>query len=142
MTSTMPETDTTTTYALTVSRDDQWWMIRIPALDGVNGNIEGLTQARRLADVPREATDYICTVADVAPSTVVLDTQIKVGDVDLTARSESVEAARTAAAEATARLSELSTELAHDLAHEGVPLRDIGTALGVSYQRAHQLTAD
>ncbi|MFD4439764.1 hypothetical protein ACFWPK_08275 [Nocardia sp. NPDC058519] len=61
-----------TAYHLEVFRDDRWWMIRIPQLDGLNGNIEGLTQARRHADIAKEATDYICTVADVAASTVEL----------------------------------------------------------------------
>ncbi|MFD3704088.1 hypothetical protein ACFWUP_13150 [Nocardia sp. NPDC058658] len=59
-----------TTYRIEVSRDGNWWMLRIPQLDGLNGNVEGLTQARRHADIPTEATDYVCTVADIAPSTV------------------------------------------------------------------------
>ncbi|MGP9723014.1 hypothetical protein ACT3SZ_03225 [Corynebacterium sp. AOP40-9SA-29] len=60
-------------YEVTVTRDDKWWMIRIPGLDGVNGNIEGLAQARRFADVEPEARSYIATVADVDPSTVSLN---------------------------------------------------------------------
>jgi hypothetical protein len=61
-----------TAYHLEVFRDDCWWMIRIPQLDGLNGNIEGLTQARRHADIATEATDYIRTVADVPASAVEL----------------------------------------------------------------------
>lgn len=43
-------------------------MIRLPPLDGVNGNLHGLTQARQLEEIEQEAVDYICTVAAVAPS--------------------------------------------------------------------------
>jgi hypothetical protein len=34
-----------------------------------------------------------------------------------------------------------ASALAHEMADEGVPVRDIGEVLGVSYQRAHQLAS-
>ncbi len=39
-------------YEIEVYRDDCWWMIRIPAVDG-------LTQARRLSEVDYMARDYL-----------------------------------------------------------------------------------
>ena len=63
------------TYRVTVTRDDRWWMIAVPELKGYarpDGTIKlsETTQARRLSDVTREATDFICTVTDKAPSEV------------------------------------------------------------------------
>lgn len=128
-----------TTYRIDVSRDDRWWMIRIPQLDGINGNIEGLTQARRYADIAKEATDYICTVADVAPSTVELVVTVHVGETDVTAAAEEVSQARAEAARQEAHAMRVATATARQLAAEGVPVRDIGAVLGVTFQRASQL---
>ncbi|UGT53166.1 HicB family toxin-antitoxin system [Nocardia asteroides] len=128
-----------TIYRIEVSRDDRWWMIRIPQLDGVNGNIEGLTQARRYADIGKEATNYICTVADVAPSSVELDVTAHVGDTDVTAAAAEVSAARAEAARQEAHAMALATATARRLAADGVPVRDIGAVLGVTFQRAAQL---
>lgn len=128
-----------TTYHIAVSRDDRWWMIRIPQLDGVNGNIEGLTQARRYADIAKEATDYICTVADVAPSTIELAITAHVGNTDVTAAAEEVARARAEAARHEAHAMQVATATARRLAADGVPVRDIGAVLGVTFQRASQL---
>ncbi|MFE3545994.1 HicB family toxin-antitoxin system [Nocardia sp. NPDC059177] len=128
-----------TVYRIDVSRDDRWWMIRIPQLDGVNGNIEGLTQARRYADISKEATDYICTVADIAPSTVELSITAHVGDTDVTAAAEELARARAEAARQEARAMTIATATARLLAADGVPVRDIGAVLGVTFQRASQL---
>ncbi|MFD4434084.1 HicB family toxin-antitoxin system [Nocardia sp. NPDC058497] len=114
-------------------------MIRIPQMDGVNGNIEGLTQARRYADIAKEATDYICTVADVAPSTVELAITAHVGGTDVTAAAEEVSRARAEAARQEAHAMKVATATARRLAADGVPVRDIGAVLGVTFQRASQL---
>ena len=44
-------------YEVNVRRDGEFWLIQIPALDGV-------TQAERLEDVEMMARDYIATVTD------------------------------------------------------------------------------
>lgn len=127
------------TYDVTVTRDRRWWMIRIPELDGVNGNIEGITQARRLSDIGDEARSYISTVADIAPSTVSMSISVRVGDTDISARAAELSRAREEADAAAEKVAELSAGVAGDLVAAGVPVRDVGTVLGVSHQRAHQL---
>ncbi|ODQ84906.1 hypothetical protein [Mycolicibacterium holsaticum] len=66
------------TYQVKVARADRWWMITVPELDGyVRGdgsiNVSDTTQARRRADVAREARGFICTVTNQAPSQVDLE---------------------------------------------------------------------
>ena len=51
------------TWVYTVYRDGKWWMIQIPALDG-------LTQAMSEDAVEDQARDYVATVLDVEPSDV------------------------------------------------------------------------
>lgn len=48
-------------YAVNVTRDGEWWMMAVPAIDG-------LTQARRLSDVERMARELVAveTGADLA----------------------------------------------------------------------------
>jgi hypothetical protein len=52
-----------TTYPVTITREDGWWMVHIPDLDG-------LTQTRRLADAEAAARSWIVVTDDVAPSSV------------------------------------------------------------------------
>jgi hypothetical protein len=122
-------------YQVVVTRDGRWWMIHVPAIDG-------LTQARRLADVEQMARELIAVTLDVRLSEVAVE--VTFGDIDgipvgsciKTISTEKAEAARLEA-DAAARTKFLVKEL---VAH-GVPLRDIGELLGISFQRAGQLAA-
>jgi hypothetical protein len=132
------------TYQVKVSRDDRWWMIDVPELDGyVNAdgaiNLSTTTQARRLADVPGEALDFICTVTDSAPSTVAVTISITVADIDVTAEAQRVAHDRQLAEQHAAAAQAQARELARSLAEHGVAVRDVGEVLGVSFQRAQQL---
>ncbi|GAS98816.1 Gp30 [Mycolicibacterium canariasense] len=134
------------TYKVTVTRDDRWWMVTVPELDGYvtpSGavNIGGTTQARRLGEVKSQAIDYICTVTDSAPSDVAVDITLCVDGVDVTQRAAKVAADRAAAERAAAAAAEGARELARELAARGVAVRDVGEVLGVSFQRAQQLIA-
>ena len=121
------------TYEAHVTRDGKWWMIYVPAVDG-------LTQARRISDVTRMAKELIAVTLDVPLSTVdVHVASLVVDGVDVLERARQVRAAREQAAKLESEAVDGAAALAHELADEGVPVRDIGEVLGVSYQRAHQL---
>lgn len=122
-------------YEIHVRRDDGWWVVRIPAIDGV-------TQARRLEDIAAEARDFIVLDQDVAPSSVEIDiTSIVVCDHEFVAAIRDVTTTREAAKAAEADAMAKTRDLARALADAKVPVRDIGEALGLSHQRAHQLVS-
>lgn len=120
------------TYDVEVTRDGKWWMIAIPAIDG-------LTQTRRLADAEAEAIDYIAVDIDVAKSTVSVNLHIVIDGLDASSESETVRALKAKADQYEHEASEQTRKLARVLAAKEVPYRDIGTVIGISPQRAHQL---
>lgn len=131
-------------YQVNVTRDERWWMIEVPELDGYVGadgatNLSTITQARRLADVPNEARDFICTITDKAPSEVNININISIADINVTARAMKVARDREAAERHSAAAQAEAKGLARDLAAAGVAVRDVGEVLGVSFQRAQQL---
>lgn len=131
-------------YKANVTRDDRWWMITVPELAGYVGadgaiNIGDTTQARRLADVPTEVRDFICTITDCAPSEVGVDITISVEGIDVTAEAAKVGRERALADAHAAAAKEGASRLARNLAAHGVSVRDVGEVLGVSFQRAQQL---
>jgi len=132
------------TYRVNATRDDRWWMITVPELDGHRTpggviNVGDTTQARRLADVAAQAWDFICTVTDTAPSEIDMAITITVDGIDVTARANQVAADRELAEQHAAAAAAHARELARELAGHGVAVRDVGEALGVSFQRAQQL---
>jgi hypothetical protein len=119
-------------------REGRWWAVEIPQLGA-----DAVTQAARLTEVATEARDYIAVVLDVRPSTV--DVRVIVDDTphasDVQARSKRILAARREAAALEAAAVEDARALARELTCDGIPLRDIATLVGVSFQRVGQLTA-
>jgi len=118
------------TYTATVERDGRFWLIRV---DDV-----GVTQARHLREVDEMARDLIVSLTDVDPGSVELDWAVTLPQ---PVRRHLDEAARLRheAADAQSRAALEMRQAARELQAAGLPLRDIGTALGVSHQRAHQL---
>jgi len=124
-----------TTYTARATRDnDRFWLIHVPELGHY-------TQARNVAEIEPMARDLIATLRDVEPDTLDLEVEIQLPGTaqEHLARAESLreqeaDARRAAAAEARAAAAELK--------QAGLSLRDIGKLLGVSFQRAGQLTSD
>ena len=122
-------------YKATVIREDRWWMVRIP-------EIGGLTQARRLSEAKSMARSLIAITLDVPADSFDVDVEVeKVGTVKVAERTAQLRAFRETAARLDREVQTHAESLARDLASEGIPLRDIGDILGISYQRAHQLLA-
>ncbi|MCS3844565.1 hypothetical protein [Microbacterium sp. AK031] len=125
-----------TAYEATVVRDGKWWMVSVPAIDG-------LTQARRLSEASDMAREYIAASQDVPLETVSVTLSFApIGEVeDVTDRVAAIVEERARAAELEKAAAQHATELARTLAAADVPVRDIGAILGISHQRAHQLVS-
>ena len=121
------------TYTAIVTREGKWWMVAIP-------EINGLTQARRLAEAETMARDYIAVTLDVPISSVDVVLAVEnIEGIDVAASLASIRDGRDRAAALDAEMRHRAEELAQQLAAAQVPVRDIGTMMGVSFQRAHQL---
>ncbi|MDV7991615.1 HicB family toxin-antitoxin system [Rhodococcus sp. IEGM 1374] len=123
-----------TTYKVEVTRDGKWWMISIPELDA-------LTQARRIDDVPVMARELIALETGVALTDVAIEQRIELvtGGEDLAARVRTIREHRARLSEEEARVQTEMADFAKELAAADVPVRDIGSLLGVAHQRVSQL---
>lgn len=119
------------TYHAEVERDGRFWHIRVP-------EIERSTQARHLREVEFMARDLVAVMENLAPDSFALDVHIELPDDVREELARSAEL-REQAASAQAEAARLSRDAARRLYDQGMPLRDIGKILGVSFQRAKQL---
>ncbi|UZJ24764.1 HicB family toxin-antitoxin system [Rhodococcus antarcticus] len=123
-----------TTYQVEVTREGKWWMVAVPALDVI-------TQARRYADIGTTARELVAVVTDEPLSHVTVHIHLR--DVDgIPNLDDTVTELTTRAAAAEQERKDLQARkaaLAQSLVKANVPVRDVGSLLGVSYQRAQQL---
>jgi len=123
-----------TTYQATVERDGAWWMVSVPAIDG-------LTQARSLAEAGKMARSLIAITLDIDPAT--FDVDIATGAIggvpDVAVEVDAIKQLRERAASEEREATAKAAALAKNLAAQGITVRDIGVILGVTFQRAHQL---
>jgi hypothetical protein len=122
------------TYDVDVTREGKWWMVSIPALDG-------LTQAYNLSEVEAMARSYIAVSQNADPDQIEVNVRVKVvGDViHVDRRLAAIVDMRRQAATLEREATREAAGLARDLKAQGVSLRDIGSILGLSHQRVHQL---
>jgi hypothetical protein len=125
--------DTVKEYQANVPRDGRFWYIEVPGL-------EGATQGRNLTEVEEMAREFIAIVTD----TDVADVAVTI-NVELPPEVQRhLDAARALREEEAAARSQAAAEYraaARALRAEGMTVREIGRALGVSFQRAQQLVA-
>jgi DNA-directed RNA polymerase specialized sigma24 family protein len=119
------------TYRVNIARDGRFWHIHVPQIDRS-------TQARHLREAELMARDLIGIMEDVPPDSFGLDVQIELPQDIRQELARSAEL-REQAAKAQAEAARLSRDAARQLYDQGLPLRDIGKVLGVSFQRAKQL---
>lgn len=82
----------------------------------------------------------IAVTLDVPASQVGVNIVAMIVDgIDLVERRQQIDTEREAARDAEAKVAALTMELVRRLDADHVPLRDIGEAVGVSFQRVHQL---
>ena len=121
------------TYTALVSRDGRFWHVEVPEIDRV-------TQARNISEVDDMARDLIAIMAGVEPDSFELDVRIQLPD-SVRAHLSEVERARGAEAEARSRAATELRAAAAELKKAGLSVRELGAVLGISYQRASQLTS-
>lgn len=121
-------------YTATARRDGVWWVVQCDQLPAAISQVRRLDQA---AEVHREAIAFVAGVP-VAEVAVVVTADVPTAISDNLRR---VAALRAAAASAELEARELWSTAARELQANGLTVRDVGTVLGVSYQRAHQLVS-
>ena len=122
-----------TSYRVEVFRDGKWWMADISELDV-------LTQARRLAQLEDSAREAIAVTLNVAPDSFEVTVSMRpIDGLDVDHITAEIQRVHGEAEELEQQATAQSKELTKTLAAAGVPLRDIGTIIGRSHQRAHQL---
>lgn len=121
------------TYTADVSRDGRFWLIHVPEIDRY-------TQARSLREIEDMTRDLIAVMRGVEPDSFELNVRLTM-PAGVREHLRRVDAARIAEAEARAEAAAELRAAAVDLHESGVSLRDLGRLLGVSHQRASQLTS-
>ena len=125
-------------YRAKVKRDESgMWIARVAGLAGVHTNAKRLdTLSTRVAEAISLALDSTVSADDVV---------IEIDYADLGLAAAAAEAifaatkARVALATAQREAEEASLAAARTLTSQGFSLRDIGTLVGMSHQRIHQL---
>lgn len=119
-------------YTVKASRDGKFWFLHVQ-------EIEGFTQARSLSEIDEMARDLVHIMTDEAKEDIELTIEIELPEEVTAARAEE-ERLRKLAKESNTRAAEKAREAARLLRQEGLTVRDLGEVLGVSYQRAQQLS--
>ncbi|MBO0808960.1 MAG: hypothetical protein J2P32_11755 [Actinobacteria bacterium] len=122
------------TYRVEADRDGRFWHIRVP-------EIRRSTQARNLREIEPMARDLIAIMDDVPAGSFAVDVRIALPE-DVRRELETARDLRNRAAHAKSEAAAITRTAARQLHDQGVPLRDIGQLLDVSYQRAHQLVRE
>jgi hypothetical protein len=122
-----------TTYHAKVTRAGTYWLVDV-------GEIDRATQARHLRELEAMTTDLISVMTGAQPGSFEVEYDIQLPD-SVRAHLQAARDLREAAARAQAQAADEARAAARELRAAGLPLRDIGRALGVTYQRAHQLVS-
>lgn len=121
-------------YTATARRDGPWWVVQCDQLPAAISQVRRLDQA---AEIHQEAIAFVAGVpAGEVEVEVVADVPAGVTE---NLRRVATLRAEVASAELEAR--SLWSAAARELHAAGLTVRDVGTVLGVSYQRAHQLVS-
>ena len=120
-------------YEVRARRDGKWWMVEIPALNG-------LTQARRFTEVEHMARDFIALTLDVPIESVAVEISVaKIAGINVEQRLAKIRKNRRTATELEQAALADTEQLAKELAAHDLTVREIGEVLDISFQRAHQL---
>ncbi|MBE4718049.1 hypothetical protein [Pseudarthrobacter sp. AB1] len=113
-------------------RSGKWRAVEVPEIDGL------FTQAKRLDKVPYMVRDAAALLTGEPEDSFEIVVTVKMDGVLERAVEAAVRAAALAA-ESQVQASALTRHAAHTLTEEGMTVREVGTLLGLSPQRAQQL---
>jgi len=122
------------TYRVVAERHDKWWLLEVPEIPGT------FSQVRRLDQVDEWIRDAISLMLEIPEDSFNIDLDVRLPKDEL-AELRAVKAAQKAVTQAQEESSTRTKSLVAKLKDEGLTVRDIGTVLGVSYQRVSQLSA-
>lgn len=117
-------------YTAQAQRDGDFWLIRVP-------EINRSTQARHAREIESMARDLVAIMEDVPADSFELDITIDLPE-EIAAHLAAAREYRRQAEQANERSAEEARTAAKALAAT-MSMRDVGTVLGVSHQRVHQL---
>lgn len=119
------------TYCAELERDGRFWRVHVP-------DIERSSQARSLSEAEAMVRDLIAIMTDVPQDSFNVDMKIILPE-DVQLELDQSMALREQAKQTQAEAARLARDAAQRLHTLGFSLRDIGQALGVTFQRAKQL---
>lgn len=124
----------TNTFTALTERGEDWWVIQLKEDPGL------LTQTRRLDQIPdmvRDALELFPELTD-DPYKDIVNIEFREGEAIADIANQAVQANQKAK-QAQEEASQLMRQAAAELSKKGLSYRDIGTLLGVSFQRAQKL---
>jgi hypothetical protein len=121
------------TYTAKATRDGKFWLIHVP-------EVERYTQARNVDEIETMARDLVAVMRGVEPDSFTLTVEIEL-PASVRAHLSAVEGARAEEAAARTRAAEELRAAAAELKDSHITVRDLGKLLGISHQRASQLTS-
>jgi hypothetical protein len=119
-------------YEVNVERGDRFWLVHVP-------EVNRSTQARNLREIEPMARDLVAVLTDVSPDSFELNINVAMPP-DAAEHLRRAEQLRAASAQAQSDAAAEVRAAATTLKGSGIPLRDLGKLLGISFQRAGQLT--
>ena len=122
-----------TTYRVIATQEERFWLLSVPELDVV-------TQARTLDRAEATVRDLIAVWLDVPADSFAVEVEPRLND-EWTKLLRETRDARTTADKASARASEMLRTSVTTLHDAGLSAREVGSLVGISYQRVQQLLA-
>ena len=122
-----------TTYRVIATQEERFWLLSVPELDVV-------TQARTLDRAEATVRDLIAVWLDVPADSFAVEVEPRLDD-EWTKLLRETKDARATADKASARASEMLRTSVTTLHDAGLSAREVGSLVGISYQRVQQLLA-
>jgi len=122
-----------TTYRVIATQEERFWLLSVPELDVV-------TQARTLDRAEATVRDLIAVWLDVPADSFAVEVEPRLND-EWTKLLRETRDARTTADKASARASEMLRTSVTTLHDAGLSEREVGSLVGISYQRVQQVLA-